>query len=144
MHWISLLVSSFIVVSHVLAGGPIAFKDGRDIDHDAAHNETELQARDTSYFMGFQGKPLMPFGSPPPPIGTLVRMTSPKGAKGARRYLNWSNNDHPRVQDTENILAPALLRSWSAWSSPPTGFQRMTTDINAGRGGDYLYVVWKI
>ncbi|KAL8722714.1 MAG: hypothetical protein Q9181_007431 [Wetmoreana brouardii] len=67
-----------------------------------------------------------------------------KGTKGASRYINWSNNDYPRAQTTERVTAVALFRSWSSWSSPPQGFQRMTTDINAGRGGDYLYILYNI
>ncbi len=37
----------------------------------------------------------------------------------------------------------ALWRSGSEESNPPNGWHHKTSDINKGRGGDYLYLVWR-
>ena len=36
-----------------------------------------------------------------------------------------------------------LFRSGEPYTSPPQGWNGISTDFNIKRGGDYLYVVWK-
>lgn len=64
-----------------------------------------------------------------------------KGAKGKFRYLN------PRVENnvTQKIKDIRLLRSSDEVSrdaASKKGFEGISDDINGGRGGDYLYLVW--
>ncbi|KAJ3559522.1 hypothetical protein NM688_g295 [Phlebia brevispora] len=61
-----------------------------------------------------------------------------KGAGGAYRYLLPLRN----ATNDRKITGIRLLRSGSAVSSPPSGYNGMTTDLNKDRGGDYLYVIW--
>lgn len=41
------------------------------------------------------------------------------------------------------IADVALWRSGDNQNNPPSGWDGMTMDINKGRAGDYLYLVWK-
>jgi hypothetical protein len=63
-----------------------------------------------------------------------------KGFGRERRYIvpvvSPSNND--------KITEVRLLRSHSSTVRPPEGYSRISRNINQGRGGDYLYVVWKM
>ena len=62
-----------------------------------------------------------------------------KGAGGDYRYL-WPKCDSKiRAKITE----VQLLRSDTSISAPPTGWQGISADINAGRQRTYLYVIWK-
>ncbi|KAJ3547348.1 hypothetical protein NM688_g5410 [Phlebia brevispora] len=73
-------------------------------------------------------------GSPMPGYKDLA-----KGAGGDYRYLI-------PVKDSAaswKIMDLALLRSSTAVSSPPSPYSGMTSDINQGRGGDFLYLVWR-
>lgn len=61
------------------------------------------------------------------------------GARGDYRYI-------VPVFDPNNILKvyeAAVLVSGSAITTPPGPFSGMTSDINAGRHGEYLYVAWR-
>lgn len=62
-----------------------------------------------------------------------------KGVGRERRYIvpvtSPSNND--------KITEVRLLRSHSSTVRPPEGYSRISRNINQGRGGDYLYLVWK-
>lgn len=62
-----------------------------------------------------------------------------KGAGGDYRFII-EESDPSNVQKIVNVW---LLRSDSAIDSPPEGYSGMTTDINKGRGGNHLYVVWR-
>ncbi|KAH7136842.1 hypothetical protein B0J13DRAFT_560135 [Dactylonectria estremocensis] len=62
-----------------------------------------------------------------------------KGAGGDYRYLV-----ETRGQGSERkINDVGLWRSDDKQEQPPAGWDGMTTDVNDGRGGDYLYVIWK-
>jgi hypothetical protein len=62
-----------------------------------------------------------------------------KGAGGAFRYLI------PIVspESGDKIVDIKLLRSEKPVKNPPYGWDNITIDINAGRGGDYLYLIYK-
>ncbi|KIM24207.1 hypothetical protein M408DRAFT_57487, partial [Serendipita vermifera MAFF 305830] len=62
-----------------------------------------------------------------------------QGTYGDHRYLI------PRINCNTNmkITDIHLMRSSNAVSNPPSGYAGMTGDINAGRSGDYLYVIWR-
>ncbi|KAJ3559521.1 hypothetical protein NM688_g294 [Phlebia brevispora] len=62
-----------------------------------------------------------------------------QGAGGAYRYLT---PVHDRSASSK-IIDLGLLRSQSAVSSPPAPYTGMTSNINEGRGGDYLYLIWQ-
>ncbi|CVK86291.1 uncharacterized protein FMAN_06388 [Fusarium mangiferae] len=62
-----------------------------------------------------------------------------KGAKGEYRYLDWSRN----MTANRFITEFALWRQTIPQGAPPAGWDGMTSDINAGRGGDNLYLIWK-
>lgn len=62
------------------------------------------------------------------------------GTGGKFRYLAW------RTDGNEKITEVQLLRRQSpvSWETlRDLGFQGMSNDINAGRGGDFLHLVWK-
>ncbi|KZW01230.1 hypothetical protein EXIGLDRAFT_745216 [Exidia glandulosa HHB12029] len=59
------------------------------------------------------------------------------GAGGDYRYL------FPSYGGKSRIIDIALYRPASATSSPPTGYDAMSGDINQGRSKTYLYLVWK-
>jgi hypothetical protein len=62
-----------------------------------------------------------------------------KGVGRERRYIvpvaSPSSND--------KITEVKLLRSHSSIVQPPDGYSQISRNINQGRGGDYLYLVWK-
>ncbi|KAL7266725.1 hypothetical protein RUND412_010719 [Rhizina undulata] len=61
------------------------------------------------------------------------------GDGGNNRYINPINDD-----DIDDIIYDvALLRSQNAVADAPLGYDGISTNINAGRGGDFLYLVWK-
>ncbi|KAH7126014.1 hypothetical protein EDB81DRAFT_698498 [Dactylonectria macrodidyma] len=61
-----------------------------------------------------------------------------KGAGGDYRYLVENRGGSEwKIKDV------ALWRSDDKQEQPPSGWDGITTDINVGRGGDYLYLVWK-
>jgi hypothetical protein len=62
-----------------------------------------------------------------------------KGAGGAFRYLVPIKN--PRVKT--KITEVALMRRQSGDRGLGPGFVGSTIDINDGRGGDWLYLIWK-
>ncbi|KAI9798907.1 MAG: hypothetical protein M1833_004410 [Piccolia ochrophora] len=69
-----------------------------------------------------------------------------KGAGGTFRYLKWQGQAYCPGDDfwfCPYVKEVKLWRNGSPKSSPPSGYDAMTTDINEARGGDYLYVVWK-
>ncbi|KAK7032626.1 hypothetical protein VNI00_012889 [Paramarasmius palmivorus] len=61
-----------------------------------------------------------------------------KGAGGDYRYVIPMRDPGAR-----KITSARLLRSGSKQDYPPSGFNGLSTDINQGRKGDYLYIVWK-
>ena len=63
------------------------------------------------------------------------------GAGGKYRYLQFNTD----AENPAKYEAAALLRraGSSASINDAPGFNVLTTDINAGRGGDYLYVAFK-
>ncbi|RGP81410.1 hypothetical protein FLONG3_555 [Fusarium longipes] len=62
-----------------------------------------------------------------------------KGAGGQYRYLHIKNDmSQPRY-----VTEVALFRDDSRHDGVPEGWDGMTTDINAGRKGDFLYLLWK-
>ncbi|GJJ07058.1 hypothetical protein Clacol_001257 [Clathrus columnatus] len=67
-----------------------------------------------------------------------LRKDLSKGTGDGFRYLlSFSNvGDHEKVTDVR------LLRLSKPIESPPAGFVGMTSDINKGRKGDFLYLIW--
>jgi len=65
-----------------------------------------------------------------------------QGAGGDYRYLSVNTNGHG-LPTLPPIIQVAMLRSRERQNGPPNGFAGITDDINAGRGGDYLYIIWK-
>ncbi|KAK0387217.1 hypothetical protein NLU13_5530 [Sarocladium strictum] len=93
-----------------------------------------------------------------------------QGAGGKHRYLSWSNNMNANeyvaslynecfslslssfsfLLNLTNATSPiryvtdvALWRSGNAEAYPPQGWSHKSSDINDGRSGDYLYIVWR-
>ncbi|GJJ12688.1 hypothetical protein Clacol_006932 [Clathrus columnatus] len=62
-----------------------------------------------------------------------------KGANGKYRYLLPMINRGTK----QKIIGLRLLRSSSQILSPPKGYHGMTKDINEGRHGTYLYLIWE-
>ncbi|KAK7417455.1 hypothetical protein QQX98_004575 [Neonectria punicea] len=61
------------------------------------------------------------------------------GAGGDYRYVQWSND-----RNADRLITDvALWRSDDSQGGPPNGWDGKTQDINSGRGGDYLYLVWR-
>ncbi|KAK6338455.1 hypothetical protein TWF730_002515 [Orbilia blumenaviensis] len=62
-----------------------------------------------------------------------------KGAGGDFRFLTFKHSlSGPGIYDV------ALWRSGGRQSLPPADWTGMSSDINEGRGGTYLYIVWKM
>ncbi|KAH6989989.1 hypothetical protein EDB80DRAFT_815995, partial [Ilyonectria destructans] len=61
------------------------------------------------------------------------------GAGGDYRYFQWSRN----MNVDRFITDIALWRSDDDQSTPPSGWDGMSSDINRSRSGDYLYLVWR-
>ncbi|TFK60643.1 hypothetical protein BDN72DRAFT_850335 [Pluteus cervinus] len=62
-----------------------------------------------------------------------------KGAGGDYRYLVPTTSS-----GSARVTAVALLRTPFPVTEAPVGWQSITTDINAGRNGDYLYIISKL
>ncbi|KAG9501719.1 hypothetical protein J7337_007410 [Fusarium musae] len=62
-----------------------------------------------------------------------------KGAGGDYRFLDWTRN----MTATKFITEFSLWRQSIPQGAPPAGWDGITGDINAGRGGDNLYLIWK-
>ena len=60
-----------------------------------------------------------------------------KGAGGDYRYL------HSRHDGEQKITKVNLLRLDEALGDLPAGYDGRSGDINQGRGGTYLYLIWK-
>ena len=63
-------------------------------------------------------------------------------AGGDYRYVDYSSD----ADNARKITDIAFWRSGDAKTIEDVqaqGWDGMTTDINAGRGGDYIYVIWK-
>ncbi|KAI4162200.1 MAG: hypothetical protein LQ342_004220 [Letrouitia transgressa] len=65
-----------------------------------------------------------------------------QGAGDDRRYLLWGRNVWVPYYRNAAIVDVALWRSKTSQIKPPSPFRMMTANINEGRAGDYLYVVW--
>lgn len=48
------------------------------------------------------------------------------------------------MKATHFVTDVALWRSGDKQESAPSGWHGKTDDINKGRGGDYLYLVWRV
>ncbi|EGX44260.1 hypothetical protein AOL_s00193g172 [Orbilia oligospora ATCC 24927] len=71
--------------------------------------------------------------------GDPARADLAKGAGGDFRLLRYEYKfAGPAIYDV------ALWRSGGRQCIPPAGWDGMSVDINEGRRGDYLYIVWKI
>ncbi|KAK6520188.1 hypothetical protein TWF506_000471 [Arthrobotrys conoides] len=71
--------------------------------------------------------------------GDPARADLAKGAGEEFRFLKYVYRfTGPAIYDV------ALWRSGGRQCIPPTGWDGMSCDINEGRRGDYLYIVWKI
>ncbi|KAF3189763.1 hypothetical protein TWF788_009748 [Orbilia oligospora] len=71
--------------------------------------------------------------------GDPARADLAKGAGGEFRLLKYEYRfSGPAIYDV------ALWRSGGRQPIPPAGWDGMSVDINEGRRGDYLYIVWKI
>ncbi|KAF3167630.1 hypothetical protein TWF751_008015 [Orbilia oligospora] len=71
--------------------------------------------------------------------GDPARADLAKGAGGEFRLLKYEYRfSGPAIYDV------ALWRSGGRQCIPPAGWDGMSSDINEGRRGDYLYIVWKI
>ncbi|KAF4334948.1 hypothetical protein FBEOM_11205 [Fusarium beomiforme] len=62
-----------------------------------------------------------------------------KGAGGNYRYIGFSRDSNA----THFVTDVGLWRSDDGQDSPPHSWQGISGDINSGRGGDYLYLVWR-
>jgi len=63
------------------------------------------------------------------------------GAGGDYRYLSVLTNS-PGLPTLPIINSVSLWRTGERQNGPPNGYSGITNDINAGRGGDYLYIIW--
>ncbi|KAM5533235.1 hypothetical protein V8D89_013100 [Ganoderma adspersum] len=62
-----------------------------------------------------------------------------KGAAGDNRYLLFNMN----AMQSDKVTEVALFRTQSAMIDMPSGWTQSTTNINEGRAGAYLYLLWK-
>ncbi|KAG8629101.1 hypothetical protein KVT40_002966 [Elsinoe batatas] len=62
-----------------------------------------------------------------------------KGAEGSPRFLDLKRD----VNKNEFIRTYGLLKTSREHKYPPSGWSGISNDINTGRGGDYLYIVWR-
>ena len=62
-----------------------------------------------------------------------------KGSGGDYRYLLFNMDATTKDKVTE----VALLRLGSQMDGRPAGWNGNTTNINAGRPGEFLYLLWK-
>lgn len=62
------------------------------------------------------------------------------GTGGKFRYLAWRTDGEKKITEVQLLRRQSPV-SWDTLRS--LGFQGMTDDINAGRGGDFLHIVWK-
>ena len=65
-----------------------------------------------------------------------------KGAGGAYRYLKQQDGRDAPVRITDVALFRSKKQQFLS-VDPSNGWHESTFDINEGRGGDFLYVVWK-
>lgn len=61
-----------------------------------------------------------------------------RGASGKYRYIIPKS-----VTSKRRIYEICLLRLSYAIAGPPIGYDGGSIDINSGRGGGYLYLIWK-
>ena len=71
--------------------------------------------------------------NPVPGLGDLA-----EGAGGQFRYIIVQRE----LQNPAKVTKVALWRRSQGTSGVPAGYRAKTSDINEGRGGDYLYLVW--
>ncbi|KAJ5645898.1 hypothetical protein N7490_002270 [Penicillium lividum] len=62
------------------------------------------------------------------------------GTGGKFRYLSWRNDGSKKIT-TLQLLRRRDQVTWDTVRN--LGFDGWTSDINAGRGGDFLHLVWK-
>ncbi|GLI77125.1 hypothetical protein PoHVEF18_005410 [Penicillium ochrochloron] len=62
------------------------------------------------------------------------------GTGGKFRYLAWRTDGEKKITDVQLLRRQSPV-SWDTLRG--LGFEGMTDDINAGRGGDFLHIVWK-
>ncbi|KAF2227182.1 hypothetical protein BDZ85DRAFT_131 [Elsinoe ampelina] len=62
-----------------------------------------------------------------------------KGAEGSPRFLDLKRD----VNKNEFIRTYGLWRTSREQGYPPSGWSGISNDINTGRGGDCLYIVWR-
>lgn len=55
----------------------------------------------------------------------------------------WDASTDLKCPQCRYISELGLWRSGDEQNNPPHGWNGKTGDINRGRGGDYLYLVWK-
>jgi hypothetical protein len=67
------------------------------------------------------------------------RVNLATGAKGDFRYV-----DVNRDANLPPVTMLLLFRSDKKQREPPPGFNGMSGDINRGRGGDFLYLIWSL
>lgn len=63
-----------------------------------------------------------------------------RGAGGAYRFLVPVRD----IRKDEKVVAAALVRAQQYHGAPPDGYNRISRDINDGRGGDYLHLAYKV
>ncbi|KAK7032628.1 hypothetical protein VNI00_012892 [Paramarasmius palmivorus] len=61
------------------------------------------------------------------------------GAGGDYRYVIPMQDPH----NPDKVIEAKLLRSGASTQYPPSGWDGITSNINEGRGGDYLYIIWR-
>ena len=61
-----------------------------------------------------------------------------KGTGGNYRHLITHSDAH----NPKKLTTLHLLRSPDPRTSPPVGYDGISSDLNAGRGGSYLYLIW--
>ncbi|KAJ5639603.1 uncharacterized protein N7484_007465 [Penicillium longicatenatum] len=62
------------------------------------------------------------------------------GAGGQFRYLAWRTDGAKKITNVQ-VLRRKDQVSWDTLRG--LGFEGMSNDINGGRGGDFLHLVWK-
>ncbi|KAH6870917.1 hypothetical protein B0T10DRAFT_611422 [Thelonectria olida] len=126
-----------------------------DDNNKPQHTLTELDGADPDINKGFKGKyvwlRLRHATKPEEMVNHIWRdyLDNPlpdrgddlsAGAGGLYRYLQWSHDMRAKYF----VSSVFVWRSSKEQNSPPAGYAGKTDDINKGRGGDFLYLVWKV
>ncbi|KAF1993716.1 hypothetical protein P154DRAFT_527585 [Amniculicola lignicola CBS 123094] len=124
-----------------------------DVSPDLPTKCTEISGKSSDINKGFGGKyvyirPLLTMDRSKaisslsifrPKTEDKARVNLATGAKGGFRYVNVYRDANLRP-----VTRLLLLRSDKKVTQLPNGFNEISTDINEGRGGDFLHLVWNL